>query len=690
MNNSVLFAIADHLWQSTLFAVAVGVVTLMLRNNSARIRYSLWLVASLKFLLPFSLLTALGAELSHFTKVTQQTQDSVITVAAQNVAQITAIGGGRSIAMEQVQDHAGSFNISALLIAVEILWAIGALAVATRWFSRWMQIRRVLRQSTASELPFVIPVRLSASQLEPGIVGIVHPVLLLPAGIDKTLSIEQMSAVLAHERCHLAWRDNLAGALHMLVEALFWFHPLIWWIGKQLIDERERACDEYVIASGYARESYAEGILNVCEQYLKLQLPCVSGVSGAKLKQRMEDIMKMRLIERLSGARKILLSIAAAVTIAAPVAVGVLTAPSVNAQTAQGGEQPVYKNVSIRLASVGRGGRMLVSPIGLQVENMSLRNVIASAYGVNAQQVVGRDWTKEPSYNITAIADTAIADGPAPSQTTGGAELAPLNTRNGTALQELLSTHFGLVVRVEKKSLDGYALLLGTGESKLTVSTADPKQRSLLRSPTGLKAINIPLSDVTQLISRNLGVPVTDQTALQGNFDFEITWEPSSSGAPDQAAVANMLVQQLGLKLEAKPTTADIVNVVNLKSPDEVVNTVSVSTLPAPLAAKMPPLPQLNVQVPDDLDSQAPLTHAQIVGVYDGGGNTDVNIIDVGGKLYRRLPQAADSLLMPAGVNSYRPEGKDSVVVTFFEKDGSVHLLLNLSGAKFVLDKKPS
>ena len=49
----------NHLWQSTLFAAAVALLTLALRNNHARARHRLWLIASLKFLVPFSLLVSL-------------------------------------------------------------------------------------------------------------------------------------------------------------------------------------------------------------------------------------------------------------------------------------------------------------------------------------------------------------------------------------------------------------------------------------------------------------------------------------------------------------------------------------------------------------------------------------------------------------------------------------------------------
>jgi hypothetical protein len=53
--------VGNHLWQSTLFAAVAGLLTLALRKNHARARYWLWLAASLKFLVPFSLLTALGS-----------------------------------------------------------------------------------------------------------------------------------------------------------------------------------------------------------------------------------------------------------------------------------------------------------------------------------------------------------------------------------------------------------------------------------------------------------------------------------------------------------------------------------------------------------------------------------------------------------------------------------------------------
>jgi hypothetical protein len=56
--------LGNHLWQSTLFACVIALLMLALRNNRAQIRYWLWLAASLKFLVPFSLFVGLGGYLA--------------------------------------------------------------------------------------------------------------------------------------------------------------------------------------------------------------------------------------------------------------------------------------------------------------------------------------------------------------------------------------------------------------------------------------------------------------------------------------------------------------------------------------------------------------------------------------------------------------------------------------------------
>ena len=58
-----MLAFANHLWQSTLFAGVAGLLALALRKNHARVRHGVWLAASCKFLIPFSVLVALGGQI---------------------------------------------------------------------------------------------------------------------------------------------------------------------------------------------------------------------------------------------------------------------------------------------------------------------------------------------------------------------------------------------------------------------------------------------------------------------------------------------------------------------------------------------------------------------------------------------------------------------------------------------------
>lgn len=330
MNNSALIGLMNHLWQSTLFILAVGCLTWFLRKNSARMRYCLWLTASAKFLIPFALLIAIGAQVPWPRGAIQATEAPFSWIAHQGATPVMQFGESGLNAIPPAT-HASSDSHS-VLVALGGLWAFGALVVAARWFTRWLLVRRALRAATETNLEFVIPVRVSSSQLEPAVVGILRPVLLLPTDLEQRLTPEEMRTVLAHEHCHVVWRDNLAAAIHMLVEALFWFHPLIWRLGKRLVDERERACDEHVLAAGHSRTTYAEGILKVCEHYLRSRLTCVAGMSGSNLKDRINAITTNSRIERLNAVRKLLITAAACTVIAAPIAVGIFTSTQAHAQ----------------------------------------------------------------------------------------------------------------------------------------------------------------------------------------------------------------------------------------------------------------------------------------------------------------------------------------------------------------------
>ena len=192
-----------------------------------------------------------------------------------------------------------------------VMWAAGALFLGVRWLARWWSLRAAIKDAPdlgphlTMDAP--VPVKAVASFLEPGLVAIFRPVIVMPRGIAEALSPGEMRAVLAHEISHLSRRDNLWASIQMLVEMLFWFHPLVWWIGARLVVERERACDETVLETGNAPRTYAESILKICRFHLQPSPACVSGVSGGNLKARVGAIMVHRRSADADGARILLL-----------------------------------------------------------------------------------------------------------------------------------------------------------------------------------------------------------------------------------------------------------------------------------------------------------------------------------------------------------------------------------------------
>jgi uncharacterized protein (TIGR03435 family) len=324
--------LVNHLWQSTLFAAGIWLLTLALRHNHARTRYRLWVLASAKFLVPFSLLISAGGwlEARMHTPVTQPAAISFVmeglaepfaasTYGAKPIAAIDASAAGKDASAVAI----GHGWISLALMSV---WGCGSLLLLAGWAKRWRQLQGAVRAASQVMMADGVPVLTTPMRMEPGVFGIVRPVLLLPRGITERLTEPQLDAILAHELCHVRRRDNLTAVLHMVVEALFWFYPVAWWIRTRLIEERERACDEAVLDSRSEALVYAEGILNVCKFYVEAPMSCVSGVTGSDLKKRIVRIMEEQVARKLDFGRKLLLCTAAILAVVLPVGLGLVHA----------------------------------------------------------------------------------------------------------------------------------------------------------------------------------------------------------------------------------------------------------------------------------------------------------------------------------------------------------------------------
>ena len=589
-----LSPVADHLWQSTLFAASVWALTVALERHHARVRYWLWMAASVKFFIPFAALVTVGEWLAW---------ESPVYVRPEIPAVVTALGQPFSPLAPAViasSSGAASTAISWLPTAILIVWSAGCAMNLATWLVRWRRVTSMTRAATpveggieletlrrlergigAAPLPLIA----ADSRLEPAIVGLWKPVLLWPSGLSDRLQPEQIEAVLAHELCHARHRDNLSISVHMTVEALFWFYPVVWWLERALIRERERACDEEVLRLGTRPETYAASILKTCQYFLESPLRCSAGVTGADLKRRIEEIMTRHLAAIPLARWKVrALASAGATAIGAPIVVGILlSAPSLRAQfepiTAA---TPRFEVVSVKRSDPDHpdNGTLRPRPGGFTAVGISVRSLIRSAYELQAAQLVGApSWVNDERYDIEARAP--------------GATRAQIDVMRRTLLYDrfLMRTH------AETRELPVYALmpvkpgLLGPG-LKATGECAQGPPRDLpgqplpcgvLQSGAGqLNAAGVTMESLAAIVmnmAQYTGVDriVLDRSGLTGNYFFQLRFRPVDRGGsppvapnPDAAQRPDFftaLREEFGLKLEPQRAPIEVLVIDRIERP---------------------------------------------------------------------------------------------------------------------------
>ncbi len=521
-------ALCNHLWQSTVFLGIVALFALLLRKNQARTRYWLWMAASAKFLVPFSLLISLGSHLPWPSHAVAAKAGTTIAMAAMSQPFSDASQFDAPVIATALP--AASHSAIALLPAAFLaIWLIGVVAMTIFWLAQWRRVSRTVRSAQpllqgreveflrslerTAGLPRPIRLLLSSSSMEPGVcgMGILRPAILLwPEGISVHLDDAHLESVLAHEVCHVQRRDNLTSGIHMLVEAVFWFHPLVWWMERQLVKERERACDEAVLLVCARPQAYAESILKVCEFCVESPLACVSGITGADLKQRVVEIMTGRVVHKLTLPKKLLLLAVALLVVAAPIMLGqakaaqrmmlaaIQSAPRpfraaaramipeietpstgelAQSQTPSAGGDaaaatddslgPAFEVATIRTANRddGRhwfGGRLDASG-RYTVSAMPLSGLVWAGYGpTRGKENVAIDrgapgWIKSDDFDINAKVDDAYMAGWDKLSDAQRMDLArPM-------IRRLLADRFHLKLRVEMRDTPVYALLQAKG-----------------------------------------------------------------------------------------------------------------------------------------------------------------------------------------------------------------------------------
>jgi len=217
-------ALLNGLWQGLLIVAIAGLVTVFVPQRHAATRYAVWFVALLA-LAVMPLLT-----LWHPTpEINTLTPPVIVTNTTAIAARATSGNSGWIIA----------------------LWLAGVLLFFARLVRSEVRIGAIMK--TALPAPSLgADVMTSQEIAYPIAAGFFAPMVILPANVTATLESRDIEAIVRHERAHIARHDILTNLAQRVIEAALFFNPWVYVIGRQLLKEREAACDDWVVSAADA------------------------------------------------------------------------------------------------------------------------------------------------------------------------------------------------------------------------------------------------------------------------------------------------------------------------------------------------------------------------------------------------------------------------------------------------------
>ncbi len=128
-----------------------------------------------------------------------------------------------------------------------------------------MLVQMVQEQARKLGLRFVPLVAYCDRVAVPTVVGWLRPVILIPASILRGLNASELEWILCHELAHIRRNDVWVNLLQRCIESVLFFHPAVWYVSRQVSQERELCCDDLVLKAGNPRMGYAGALLRMAE-----------------------------------------------------------------------------------------------------------------------------------------------------------------------------------------------------------------------------------------------------------------------------------------------------------------------------------------------------------------------------------------------------------------------------------------
>jgi len=164
------------------------------------------------------------------------------------------------------------------------------------------QVREILKRKQGTR---TVALCTSDRVQVPTAIGLVAPMVVIPQWAMEELSADELNQILLHELAHLSRWDDWTNLAQKVVKALFFFHPAVWWIERNISIEREMACDEAVLAETKSPRAYAACLTHLAERTLvRRSLALAQAVLG-RMKQTSLRVAKILDAKQPRGSKHI-------------------------------------------------------------------------------------------------------------------------------------------------------------------------------------------------------------------------------------------------------------------------------------------------------------------------------------------------------------------------------------------------
>lgn len=287
------------------------------KRYAAKWKYWIWIILALRLLIHFGKSAPVSPVVidipSQVTTplMSHDAAESVLTLGEQ--VEVSDMPGEEAELSGKVRPKRMSVDIS-LLDLIAVVWLLGGLSILSVHGLGYAHFKGRIIQNGESAKDEVILCELQqlAEELQirrkigiirysqaasPLIIGFIHPILVIP---DETYSQEELYFILKHELVHLKRHDTYYKLLLLVVNALHWFNPIVWFMRKEATVDMELSCDENVIwgMNLESRKAYVGTLLSALDRQYAWGTFLTTQFYGGK------QVMEKRFKNILMGAKK--------------------------------------------------------------------------------------------------------------------------------------------------------------------------------------------------------------------------------------------------------------------------------------------------------------------------------------------------------------------------------------------------